>query len=491
MLGSFRFEGLTISLSFTMSGEKTTKSRTSCVLSRTKREPYLEIQLDQHFDSKIYTSGSVVSGCVEVTTKTDVGFEALELEFTGITSTNIHLFHQAALSSSHTFLQLKLPISSEGFPKNRMLEAEQPYSVPFTFDIPHQLTSTAWQHCAGPVHERHLQLPPTVGSWEPEEFITDFVKISYVISARLVLTGGRKRAARSIETTYPIRVMPLFPERPPLHIESENQIYRMSQRKAINKDLLSRKLAYLFASAAQPNPVILSVDDLKPSASSITVDLKFTPTSTEITAPDVYAQSASLEALTNYSLGHISYLPDQQKRHSMAPNTVEAYCSSHRLALGKPGKLVWEQTSEHLCNEDNERKGSDAVTDIQERTGRGCSTWRSRRSRSDEIIKTAPITYRARLLIYFKLPITHNQSFLPTFYSCLACRTYSIRFVLATSSYGTTLSLTVPLQIAAEGYHSPPDIGLSGSVSISLYKPLKLGNTDVVQPDTTRGRKNR
>ncbi|KAJ5088383.1 hypothetical protein N7456_011999 [Penicillium angulare] len=424
---------------------KRLSSQTKLVPDRTKRDPILEIKIDQHFDSKIYTSGSFISGCLEITSQADVAFQNLELVFKGVSSSQVSLCQHAVLPSIQTFLQRNLSIP-DYLPSNRILQAGYSYSIPFAFNIPTRLPDAACEHKDDLIRERHLQLPPTVGSWVSEDSMGRCVRIEYLIDARLVLTEKKSKMPRQIQSSHLLRVKPYLPERPPLCIDSKSTIYRMSQEKFVKKSFLSRNVASITASVTQPPPIFLS-DNLSTSGSLIKVDLQFTPISANAPLPDVYAQYASLEATTTHSLGHMGYFPDEQKQDLMGSDLIVSYRTSNRLEIGQSEKLVWEKTS-------MEFEGTGYIQDSSSSTHSARESCTS----TNDVSDTGRIIYKASLLLPIKVPDTLKKLFLPTFYSCLACRTYAVRLSLTSGRYKTTLPLTMPLQIVSEGCTLPPYI---------------------------------
>ena len=156
---------------------KSISRRTSWVPSLAKRETLLDIHIDRHFESKVYTSGSPVTGKVTLNSKTDLAFESFEVILTGATSAHIPLLQHEAPPSRHLFLRLKMPIAAGGLPDTRILEAGRSYSIHFAFVIPPELSTGACKHEDTIIHDRHVQPPPTIGSWEQEDLTTHSVRV--------------------------------------------------------------------------------------------------------------------------------------------------------------------------------------------------------------------------------------------------------------------------------------------------------------------------
>ncbi|RSL69277.1 hypothetical protein CEP53_002309 [Fusarium sp. AF-6] len=430
----------------------------SWVPSLVKTDSPIEISVNRHFESKVYTSGSSVTGTVTITPPTDLSFDTLEVVFNGSTSTLVQMLQREAPRATHTFLELKMPVPEDSLPESGVLLAGLPYTIPFSFVIPYQLPSASCKNRNPVIRDRHLQPPPTIGSWEHDDLAIHSITVEYAVKAKITLKDklDKKGNPETIQARHGIKVMPFFPEQPPLHIHPANPNYQLSQEKLVRKDLLSAKIGHLRVSAVQPDPVILSADKLRPSEASVSVELEFWPTSSKVAPPEVYAKAASLQASTHYSTGHINFLPDQHKHPMGVPNPILTYFIDDAVVLNKQEKLEWEQ---HPSSGENSRRGSEYSNESQESAG--ASSNRSRRSsRSDDIIKTASIKHKATLKVPVELPSPDRKVLLPTFFSCLVSRTYTIRIILTTGPHGSSLALTLPLQIAVEGCNSPPLDGI-------------------------------
>ncbi|KAF4450804.1 hypothetical protein F53441_6136 [Fusarium austroafricanum] len=440
------------------------KRRGSWVPTRRRSECPLEVTIDRHFEAKIYTSGSTITGSVSFSPSTDLTVDAFEIVFAGSESTLVQMFHQGAMpKSGHKFLQLRMPIPESALPTSGMLKAGQTYEVPFSFVIPYQLPSAACRHRNPVIREKHLQLPPTIGSWEHDDMAVHTVAINYGVDARALFKTDKGKSM-TLERTHPVKVMPFLPEQPPLHIVQGNPRFTMTQEKSIRRDILSSKLGYIRASTRQPDPVIISADKLQPSECSMNIDLEFWPTSKKAVPPEMYAKSAAIKASTYYSTGHMSFLPDQHNFPSVMPNPILSFVLDENATVTRSPTPVWEETSESYsapCS----RRGSENsnASDEPPRTS-------SRRgSKSSDIIKTESPRYTATLPISIALPSPDNKILLPTFYSCLISRTYMLEVVLASRTHGSSFTLRLPLQIAVEGHNE------TGVNHVPTYEQVQAG----------------
>ncbi|KAH7469784.1 hypothetical protein IWW34DRAFT_440169 [Fusarium oxysporum f. sp. albedinis] len=440
------------------------KRRGSWVPTRRKSECPLEVNIDRHFEAKIYTSGSTITGSVSFSPSADLTVDAFEIVFTGSETTLVQMFHQGTMpKSGHKFLQLRMPIPESALPPDGVLQAGQTYEVPFSFVIPYQLPSAACKHRNPIIRERHLQLPPTIGSWEHDDMAVHTIAVNYGVDARALLKTDKGKSM-VLERTHPVKVMPYLPEQPPLHIVPGNPRFTLTHEKSIRKDILSSKLGYIRATTRQPDPVIISADKLQPSECSLNIDLEFWPTSKKATPPEMYAKSATIKASTYYSTGHLSFLPDQHNFPSVMPNPILSFVLDESATVTSSPTPHWEQTSASI-SAPSSRRGSENST-MGEEPPRTASR---RGSKSSDIIKAEAPRHTATLPVSIALPSPDNKILLPTFYSCLISRTYILEVVLASRAHGSSFMLRLPLQIAVEGHHE------TGINHVPTYEQVQAG----------------
>ncbi|KAH7233590.1 hypothetical protein BKA59DRAFT_319197 [Fusarium tricinctum] len=424
------------------------KRRGSWVPTRRKSECPLEVSIDRHFEAKIYTSGSTITGSVSVCPQTNLTVDAFEIVFTGSSTTMIQMFHQGTMpKSGHKFLLLRMPLSETALPPGGVLQAGQTYEVPFSFVIPYQLPSAACRHRNPVIRERHLQLPPTIGAWEHDDMAVHTISISYGVNARASFKSDKGKPI-ALERMHPVKVMPFVPEQPPLHLVPGNPRFTLSQEKAIRKDILSSKIGFIRATTCQPEPVIISADKLQPSDCSLNIDLEFWPTSKKAVPPEMYAKSASIKASTYYSTGHLSFLPDQHNFPSVMPNPVLSFVLDESATVNQSPKVEWEAVSESPSASSSRRGSENSNFGDEPRP-----TNSRRGSKSSDVIKTEAPRHTATLPVTIALPSPDNKILLPTFYSCMISRTYILEVILASRTHGSSFALRLPLQIAVEGQH--------------------------------------
>ncbi|KAM0340369.1 hypothetical protein ACHAPU_010505 [Fusarium lateritium] len=422
------------------------KRRGSWVPTRRKSECPLDVSIDRHFEAKIYTSGSTITGSVSMSPQTNLTVDAFEIHFTGCATTLIQMFHQGTTpKSSHKFLLLRMPIPESALPPSGVLQAGKTYEVPFSFVIPYQLPSAACKHSNPAIREKHLQLPPTVGAWEHDDMAVHTIAINYGVNARALFKSDKGKPV-VLERTHAVKVMPFLPEQPPLHIVPGNPRFTLSQEKAIRKDILSSKIGFIRASTCQPDPIIISADKLQPSECSLNIDLEFWPTAKKAVPPQMYAKSASIKASTYYSTGHLGFLPDQHNFPHVLPNPILSFVLDESAEVDQSPKVQWQEFSESYSPSGSRRGSENSNMSDEPRP-----TSSRRGSKSSDIIKTESPKHTATLPVSITLPSPDNKILLPTFYSCLISRTYTLEVVLASRSHGSSFALRLPLQIAVEG----------------------------------------
>ncbi|KAI3584098.1 hypothetical protein IWW34DRAFT_902245 [Fusarium oxysporum f. sp. albedinis] len=374
-----------------------------CLLpSRAKQDPILEINIYGHYDSKIYTFGSAISGFVTITAHNQLPFQSLQVDLRGITSTCGHAFQYGTPFKTHTFMQLQMPISASALPISQSLEPGQLYHVPFRFVIPEQLSTTACNHQNTAVRERHLRPPPSMGVWDLDDLAGGSAHVDYVIRGRLVLSKNKRGEEQYLDQSRSVKVIPALPEQPPLHVRPESSDYCLSQTKTIRKGVI-----------------------------------------------------ATIETFTNFWLGIDGYLPDHHEKPSNSVAPTAPWLTSHALVLKDRERVYWKKGHQPISEKGSERRFSEPAHIIRDCTEPQVIP-RSASCASYCLDSSKAPGYKATIQQSFKLP-TENSLFLPTFYSCLISRTYRIKLTLAIGTYGTTISLVVPLQIAANGLDDAQD----------------------------------
>ncbi|KAL0944427.1 arrestin domain-containing protein [Colletotrichum truncatum] len=419
------------------------------------RKQSIEININDHYTSKVYSSGSPISGDVIITPAHDCRFDYVQILLLGTSRTRLDAVQIPQLSS-HTFLKLEMPIPESAYPVPRIFEAGRTYTIPFNFVIPHHLTISACTHKAQSdlIHDYHMRLPPSMGSWEKDDMTPDMAQIHYALKARVVRQdelGGRP--TKVMEDAYLLNVLPASPEDPPLNITKQDKGYALSKTKTIRKNLFSSKQGRITASTVQPGAIYLTPDGRGASEGSLMVNLNFEPTSADVLPPKVSTVSAKIQAQTWYGATPMTRLPNMGDSHEVYALTQQlAYQTAVPLFSTTVDKTHWRQQVASITRRDS-GYSSDGLREASHSDSDGTHHSRGRRSSKD---RSSPVAHLAALQIPFKLP-TSRKTFIPTFHACIISRTYTLQLTLVVGD--TKINLAVPVQIAVE----PPaqqDMGL-------------------------------
>ncbi|KAK4465251.1 hypothetical protein QBC42DRAFT_261913 [Cladorrhinum samala] len=419
----------------------------------TKSMPYpksdVRINLRDHSSSKIYTSSSPVAGDVTITTKRDVRFDSIQIVLIGNTKASFDgmSFPQEV---THTFLKMVMPISESVYPIPRVLETGHTYTIPFNFVIPNQLTINACNHdrLSDQLQDHHVLLPPSLGGFQKDDMAPRMTKIEYVIKARVLsepVLGGKK--TRIVEATQQIQVLPASSEEPPLNVTEKDKLYNMSKTKAIRKTFLGTKVGRLTATALQPSAAVVSADGTclkaRPTAR---ISLTYDPESPTMPPPQITTISGKITAHTYYSSGTISSFPNLGvwNQPYILDRRGHFFTSVPLPPIGAPEKQPsWKHRFTSTTRRDSgygsESSDSSGPTD-------------KAKSRSGSKNTKSPVYLTSTLDIPFDLP-TDKKTFVPTFHSCIASRVYTLSLSIGVAAKGasSTVSLTMPLQVAIDG----------------------------------------
>ncbi len=298
-------------------------------------KPAIDIHIDNHYQAKVYTSGSAISGHVSISPPRDVRFDSVQILLLGTTKTRIDGV-SVPQATCHTFLKLVMPVAESCYPAPRVFEAAgaagAAYSVPFYFVVPDHLTINACSHRVAndAVRAYHLRPPPTVGSWDRDDLAPDMARVEYAIKARVLrdeaAADGAGAVVRVLEASREVRVLPAHAAEPPLSIAPGDRLYAASRSKAVRRTILSARQGRVTASAAQPRAAMLGPDGRYPAVAagagagagadttSARLDLRFEPAPGgargDAPPPRVSAVSAKITAVTYYSASGVRCLPN-------------------------------------------------------------------------------------------------------------------------------------------------------------------------------------
>ncbi|KAK2005886.1 hypothetical protein LZ32DRAFT_633319 [Colletotrichum eremochloae] len=233
----------------------------------------LNIVIDHHYMSKVYTCGSIVSGHVEVKPRTDVSFSPIQIKDDYV------LAH-----STHLFLQLHMPVPESALPTPAVFKASKFYTVPFHFVIPHNLPDGSCHHQvqSSMIRRRHLQLPSTLTGWDKDDPSPDTMEVRYCVKAMI------SEKATNVS------------EEPLLKMESERFINLLATTRRLHKSKRT----------GSAEPVCLHLDGLEASGSSAQIHFTFTPSLAEMPSLNIRMKSMKISAHTWGFPRPTSRLPD-------------------------------------------------------------------------------------------------------------------------------------------------------------------------------------
>ncbi|KAI1381959.1 hypothetical protein F4677DRAFT_400386 [Hypoxylon crocopeplum] len=404
-------------------------------------KPSMNIHINNHYRSKVYTTGSEVTGHVTITPHTDVRFDMLQVVLLGTSKTRIDAVN-IPQATSHTFLKLTMPIPESSYPIPRIYEAGVIYTVPFTFIIPGTLTLNACNHRVAneSIQEHHVRLPPTVGSWEKDDFAPNMSRIQYAVKARVYEEGIDGSGIKLMEAGHEIKVLPAIPEDAPLNVTKHDDMYTMQKSKTLRKTILSPKSGKVTVTATQPGAAMLSPDGQTIAPTTVPLNFEFVPASGEARPPKVTGISSKVTAVTYFSAGGINHYPNLKDWHrAFGSEGRGSYSGTTSVSTGPLSEVRWTR---HLTAQARRDSGYGSETLSSSDSDR---TARKRKASS-------PIFYNAHLQVPIRLP-THKKTFVPTFHSCISSRVYVLWLTVALASGGATAHLTlgVPLQVGVGG----------------------------------------
>ncbi|GAP87393.1 putative arrestin protein [Rosellinia necatrix] len=410
----------------------------------------MDVNIDNHYQSKIYTTSSTVSGHVRMNPSHDVQFEKVQILLLGTSKTRVDAIN-VSQATSHTFLKLMMPIPDSHYPSPRRFQAGTTYTIPFHFVIPQHLTLNACNHRVphDALQEDHLRLPPSFGDWDKEDFTPHMSRVSYCVRARVHHQDAEGKSTNVAEATRDIKVIPMAAEDAPLNITKQDKMYTMSKCKTLRKSILSPKLGKLTVSANQPAPAMISSDGHDIDSTTALIDMVFEPTSNESQPPKIVAVTSKITAISYYSAGGINQYPNLKDWvRSFGGDGRGSYASSVQLPGTPVDNATWKQ---HLTSKVRRDSGyssevhsdPDHSPNSQQNPTSGHENWRRN--------KGVPFYYATKVQVPVQLPANKKQ-FVPTFHSCIASRVYVLWMTVTLSALAgtsSTIAVSVPLQIGA------------------------------------------
>lgn len=299
----------------------------------------------------------------------------------------------------------------------------------------------------------HLLLPPSLGDPEVagagksllDDMAPEMSRISYAIVVRVQQS---KIPTIMAEKYRKIRVMPATEELPPVDVDGQDSEYCLRREKALKKHgLLGTKLGRVVGEAMQPASLSLpppNVDLAETCSVSTmaTVMLRFDPTEDTQPPPRLGTLASKLSVSTYFASEPLRDFPCKAKM--LYDSRQGVVMDSLHLSSRTMESVHWER-----------HDGTAAVEEIVSRRGSTLSmAGTTACPQPTKNYKLGTPFYTAQLLIPVNLP--KNKCFVPTFYSCLISRTYTLELSLSMSmrsggpGLSTTVDLKLPVQISSQ-----------------------------------------
>ncbi|OHE99664.1 arrestin [Colletotrichum orchidophilum] len=374
----------------------------------------LDIRIDDHYSSKIYTSGSQITGTVVVCPDSRIPFHCIQIALIGTSYTRVDML-PVPKTTTDVFLNLDMPITKASYPPGQAFVARETHNIPFNFTIPRKLQKDVCETASGEhFHDHHMRLPPSMGGWEKDDMSPTMAQVDYKIVARL-LRNRSSNPKNVIETNQRIMVLPAFAEDPPLSLNNHDARYTLSRTKSVRRSLLSAQKDRIFINALQPEAAYITIGghQLPESHPSATLDLTFESTSSFSFPPEVTLGQLKLEAQTWFTGTPMKMLPDLGDSREAAGLRHELRYSTHtKLSTTDTGVILWHKAD----------------------SAEGCKVF----------------SWRSRTKVPIRLPTAH-KIFLPTFFNCFIARSYILHMTI--NFNGSKTNLSVPLQIASQSLY--------------------------------------
>ena len=447
----------------------------------------MDIQLDSHYQAKVYNSGDAITGRVVIAPLRDIPFDLFDIVLLGIAHTRVdHI--SAPIYANHTFLKLIMPIEESAYPTPRMLEAGKVYTLPLHFVVPHHLTLSACNHkVASPhVHSHHTMLPPTMGAygnstssasssgctadWERDDMAPEMAGVEYTIKARIYREAPKEDGCckstytKIVEAVHPVRILPASLVDPPLPVSKADHLYKLQSGKTVRKGLFARsKIGTVTATTgdecngtSQPAPIVLRPDAVSAESTTARVKLLFEPARPDSQPPHITGWSAKLTSHTHFSAAAISSFPNLGG-WSQADTHHHQRRGTYSTSVAINSKPLQDHKWEAAV--DTGRRDSGYCSSDSADSAAGSTRQATPPAPGSPSAKDVGLVYSSTLDLQVALPM-HKRTFLPTFHSCILSRTYSLQLSVtmvpassssssssSSSASATTVSVTVPLQI--------------------------------------------
>lgn len=394
--------------------------------------PSVNIDIEHHFTSKVYTTGSVIAGHIAIRTDNDFPIEDVKISLDGMIWKRLELSHLRHCSRSEwCFLRVNVPVDQQYLPQSGILQANKDHCIPFELTVPDQLPlgiCTAARHSCidSALEDQHHRLLPTMGFWEKNDFSPELTSIAYYVKVRVV--SRPRNPVADVQCQRMVNILPATPSEPPISITPADKQFQLSQTSSVRWHGAGKLLGCLTVNAHQPPSIMLSSDGKTSSSSMLHLNFRFESTSKDLQLPKLKCIAGKLVSHTYYGRDFISSWPHLGSRATTCPNDTPILDYDATLPL-------FEQCLEN-------------------------TNWASeKRARPTENVQGEPgstsptagcVQHTASLSVPFHLPVEGDRFTLPTFHSCHFSRTYTLELVICTQFGFRGTRLAVPLHIGVE-----------------------------------------
>lgn len=431
-----------------------------------------------------YTSLDQIRGHVSITAKYDTSFDEIYVTFEGTTKTFVEKVATASPANGRTeafqvFLRLIQPMDPQALPESYILKAGQTYRFPFTFVVPEKLLPQSCTHVRSGhrMQDVHLNLPPSlgdpmtasVGKTLLDDMAPEMAVVSYAIKARVIQGRGNSgKPVVAAEGSKKLRVVPAVEERPPITVHGGlKDDYRLRKEKEIKKGMFKGKLGCLTMESSQPRSLRLPPLRSKnscPVTTMATVNVRFDPADESAQPPALSSLSTKLKVATYFASVPMNDIPTKITDFHYS-NTKGVLVETIMLSSRCVASAQWERHSPQTPN----RRDSAFSTLSNPVVPEPSSAYHGKSF------------YTAQILVPITLP-KGSKLFVPTFYSCLVSRVYSLDIYLGISAMVTapSMHIKVPIQISMEGNpDARPSISAQEAQAIAAREA-----TDIFLPRT-------
>lgn len=415
--------------------------------------PAVEILLENHESTKIYTTFDAIKGKINITAPRNARFDEIRITLEGCAKTWVENISphspRSRTTATHNFLKMSMPIREADYPQPRVAEAGRTYTFPFNFVIPERLLPRACSHecTADHVHDAHLQLPPSMGDRYVsviDDLAPEMTKVQYAIKVKVVKNRDEDgEEVILVEDMKKLRVIPAVSEAPPMSTGEEDD-YVLSKTKSLKKGMFSGKLGRITVSAAQTAAFILpppSSTSTSPITTVAKLNLRFDPHDATSEPPRLGGLTTKIKSTSYFAAKPAHSFPSRHFLSTQFESTRGVYPTTVSLSSRCVEAVAWEKQE---AKQGPERRNSDSST--------GSSDYSENESSPEKKGNTPH--YSATILVPITLPAT--KAWIPTFHSCLISRVYILDLSLTIHTPGTgvpasTVALRLPVQIAAAG----------------------------------------